>query len=168
MVESGKFCKYDHGERENEKIYGQVKSCFFVVYNTYLPIQYLPTHRNNASPYFTVMIRVSLMFVRHSSAYFVCLQNKQSQSLQKSVLVFQKNPPLYDVSKMKTPVSLYWGDNDWLADPTDIEDNLLPYLQNVQGNFKLQQTNHLDFIWGLRVIDDVYKPIIADMSAKEL
>ena len=26
-------------------------------------------------------------------------------------------PPEYDLSKVKTPVTLMWGENDWLADP---------------------------------------------------
>ena len=28
-----------------------------------------------------------------------------------------KHPPPYDLSMITTPISLYWSDNDWLADP---------------------------------------------------
>lgn len=29
----------------------------------------------------------------------------------------QNTPPLYDATKVMTPVITFWGDNDWLADP---------------------------------------------------
>ena len=30
----------------------------------------------------------------------------------------QKNPPEYEVEAIKLPVVTYWGDNDWLVEPT--------------------------------------------------
>ena len=30
----------------------------------------------------------------------------------------QKNPPEYDIKAIKCPVVTYWGDNDWLVEPT--------------------------------------------------
>ena len=51
MVNSGRFCKYDYGQEENQRKYGQA------------------------------------------------------------------TPPEYDLRQVKVPVTLIWGQNDWLADP---------------------------------------------------
>ncbi|KAM7434347.1 hypothetical protein ABFA07_015528 [Porites harrisoni] len=41
----------------------------------------------------------------------------------------QPTPPRYNASDMTVPVALYWAQNDWLADPTDVK-ALLPLLPN--------------------------------------
>lgn len=38
----------------------------------------------------------------------------------------QATAPEYDFTKINKETVLYWGDEDWLADPTDIDDFLLP------------------------------------------
>jgi len=68
-------------------------------------------------------------------------------------------PPLYDITKIETPVGLYWGAEDWLADPTDVE-NALPLIRNLISNVYLPDFNHLDFIWGLRAAPEVYHPVL--------
>lgn len=40
----------------------------------------------------------------------------------------QANVPAYDFTTVNRPVYLYWGDSDWLADPTDVTDFLLTHL----------------------------------------
>ncbi|KAJ8315080.1 hypothetical protein KUTeg_007230, partial [Tegillarca granosa] len=57
-------------------------------------------------------------------------------------------PPLYNVSNMKTPVVLFWGDKDWLADPKDVRE-MIPKLYRLVGNYEIKNWNHLDFIWGI-------------------
>ncbi|CAI5453277.1 unnamed protein product [Caenorhabditis angaria] len=81
----------------------------------------------------------------------------------------QSNVPAYDFTNIKRPMYLYWGDSDWLADPTDIQEFLLPHLNPsyIVANNKLADYNHLDFIWGLRAPDDIYKPII-DLVRKDV
>jgi len=71
----------------------------------------------------------------------------------------QPTPPVYDVGAIHVPVHLYWGDNDILADPKDVE-LLIKYLPNLKGNHEMNDFNHLDFIWGLRAGGEVYQPII--------
>ena len=61
---------------------------------------------------------------------------------------------------MTVPVALYYGENDWLADPKDVE-NLIPKLQNLIHSAEIPKWNHLDFIWGLDAATLVYKEIIA-------
>ena len=30
----------------------------------------------------------------------------------------QEHPPIYDIKNIDIPIATYWGDNDWLAEPT--------------------------------------------------
>ena len=59
----------------------------------------------------------------------------------------QSEPPLYDLSSIRTPVALYSATNDWLADPADV-DSLRQALPNVVDYWNTDDWNHLDFIWG--------------------
>jgi lysosomal acid lipase/cholesteryl ester hydrolase len=90
----------------------------------------------------------------------------------------QPTPPVYDVSAINVAVHLYWGDNDILADPTDVQ-FLIKNLPNLKGapncwpetwphtctgNNEMKDFNHLDFIWGLRAAGEVYTPIIQTIN----
>jgi lysosomal acid lipase/cholesteryl ester hydrolase len=76
----------------------------------------------------------------------------------------QEIPPEYDVSQMETPVGLYWGSTDWLADDKDVR-NMSPKLKNVFTREYLDDFNHMDFLWGLRAAKEVYIPIQNDIAA---
>ncbi|XP_048776607.2 lysosomal acid lipase/cholesteryl ester hydrolase-like isoform X2 [Ostrea edulis] len=71
----------------------------------------------------------------------------------------QTTPPLYDVTKMETPVALFTGGNDWLADPKDVE-TLLPNLKNIRSHKNIPEWEHLDFIWALNAPTQCYNDII--------
>ncbi|XP_078361671.1 gastric triacylglycerol lipase-like isoform X2 [Oculina patagonica] len=75
----------------------------------------------------------------------------------------QDTPPLYNVSAMTVPVALYWAQNDWLADPTDVR-ALLPLLPNKMYDKYIENWDHLDFIWGLDAAKIVYNDIIKNMK----
>lgn len=79
----------------------------------------------------------------------------------------QSTPPLYDVTKMETPVALFSGGHDWLADPGDVQ-TLIPQLKNIRFNKYLTVWEHLDFIWALdapsQCYNDIIKMIKSDMS----
>lgn len=72
-------------------------------------------------------------------------------------------PPKYNASAFDVPVALYWGGNDWLADPDDVK-LLMPMLRNKWYDKYLEVWEHLDFIWGLDsaplVYDDIVKRIL--------
>lgn len=72
----------------------------------------------------------------------------------------QPHPPVYDLTKMQVPTALFWGDLDWLADPQDIKNSIIPYIQNLIGNYEYSDFNHLDFIWGLNAASQVYDKVI--------
>jgi len=77
----------------------------------------------------------------------------------------QTRPPLYEVTEVQVPTFLYWGDSDWLADPTDVA-ALIPQVRNLVGNVNLTDFNHLDFVWGLRAAAEIYYPIAKDISTQ--
>ncbi|XP_023012207.2 lipase 3 [Leptinotarsa decemlineata] len=57
-------------------------------------------------------------------------------------------PPEYDLKRIKTPVALFYGQNDWLVNVKD-EDKLKSELTNVVDNYliKNEHFNHGDFIF---------------------
>lgn len=67
---------------------------------------------------------------------------------------------------MQVPVSLYWGDQDWLTVPAEIL-QLIPQLSNLRGNVELPDYDHLDFIWGMDAAKRVYHPIINEIQKME-
>ncbi|CAI4222799.1 unnamed protein product [Auanema sp. JU1783] len=80
----------------------------------------------------------------------------------------KSTPPLYDYTKIKNvPIYLYWSDYDWLADEADVQNYLLKALnpQWLKQVVKLDDFNHLDFIWGERAAGEVYKPLMQWMKA---
>ena len=58
----------------------------------------------------------------------------------------QSEPPMYDLSTIKTPVALYWSSNDWLADPQDVQ-FIRKSLPNIVDDYEIGGWNHLDFVW---------------------
>jgi len=74
----------------------------------------------------------------------------------------QLTPPIYDIRKVNAPTYLYWGDEDWLGDATDVREHILPGIpsQYLVGNQMLVDFNHVDFIWGERAPNEIYRPII--------
>ncbi|CAH3018896.1 unnamed protein product [Porites evermanni] len=75
----------------------------------------------------------------------------------------QPTPPQYNASDMTVPVALYWAQNDWLADPTDVK-ALLPLLPNKLYNNYIKNWDHLDFIWGMDAAKIVYDDIIRNIG----
>ncbi|CAG0893022.1 unnamed protein product [Darwinula stevensoni] len=77
----------------------------------------------------------------------------------------QEEPPEYDLSKVNAAVFLYWGQNDWLAAPDDVQ-WLSEQLHSLIGNFRVDfdDWNHLDFLWGIDAKILVYDKLIEMMK----
>jgi len=70
-------------------------------------------------------------------------------------------PPDYDLSMVKVPVLLYWGQNDWLASPEDVI-NLGAQLPMLIDSIRVpfDDWNHMDFMWAKDADTLLYKPMI--------
>jgi len=70
-------------------------------------------------------------------------------------------PPEYRLSMVTCPVALYWGQNDWMAHPTDVA-QLADSLPNIVASYKVPFStfNHLDFLWGKTADRLLYNPAI--------
>ncbi|KAE9553930.1 hypothetical protein FO519_002856 [Halicephalobus sp. NKZ332] len=78
----------------------------------------------------------------------------------------QTTPPEYDIGKLVGDVHLFWSPKDWLADQKDVEGFLLKNINknSLKENHMLDEFNHMDFIWGTRAKDEVYKPIVMEIQ----
>lgn len=84
---------------------------------------------------------------------------------ENNTLVYGKTePPLYNISKITAPVSLYYSNNDWLAAQQDVE-RLRDLLPNVSKSTLLSADgfNHLDFLWARDVVESVYNDVITEI-----
>jgi lysosomal acid lipase/cholesteryl ester hydrolase len=70
-------------------------------------------------------------------------------------------PPEYDVSKITTPVALFWGQNDIFADPRDVA-ILAKKLRSLKSNYKVpfDLFTHLDFQWAVQAKSLVYDKLL--------
>ncbi|XP_033110134.1 gastric triacylglycerol lipase-like isoform X2 [Anneissia japonica] len=75
----------------------------------------------------------------------------------------QARPPNYIIENIQTPVAIFWGENDILADPTDVR-KLRSKLKNLVYDSYIEHYHHLDFIWSVDAADAVYKDIIKLMN----
>jgi pimeloyl-ACP methyl ester carboxylesterase len=73
----------------------------------------------------------------------------------------QTTPPIYSIRPMTVPTAIFYGGNDWLADPTDVS-YILDQIQSETLVFKkyLPDYNHVDFIWALTANQLVYADVV--------
>ena len=76
-----------------------------------------------------------------------------------NVTFWQDTPPQYNASAVDVPVAIYWGGNDWLADPKDVK-RLKQVLPKMWYDKYIEGWQHLDFIWGLDAAPQVYNDVI--------
>ncbi|XP_055677827.1 lipase 3-like [Lutzomyia longipalpis] len=71
------------------------------------------------------------------------------------------NPPSYELTKVTTPVTLYYAQNDWLSSIEDTE-RLAQKLSNCIGKVLIpaEKFSHYDFLWGADVKQQVYDKIV--------
>lgn len=73
----------------------------------------------------------------------------------------QVTPPFYDLSKVRVPTALFYGDHDYLADPEDVK-KLIAELppstivhENAQPKFA-----HLDYTWAYNANEHIYNDVV--------
>ena len=72
-------------------------------------------------------------------------------------------PPLYDLTQVKAPVALYWGEQDWLADPDDVQ-LIRKSLPNIVDDLSVESYDHVDFVWAMNAKEAVYDRMIKLMQ----
>ncbi|XP_065317697.1 gastric triacylglycerol lipase-like [Gordionus sp. m RMFG-2023] len=75
-------------------------------------------------------------------------------------------PPSYDVTQMTVPTMIFWGLKDWVADPKDVN-KLIPLIPKLVGNYKFENSNHYDFVFGMNAAKDYYSIIIKTILQAE-
>ncbi|XP_017840863.2 lipase 3 isoform X2 [Drosophila busckii] len=75
-------------------------------------------------------------------------------------------PPAYKLKNVKAKVALYYAQNDWLAQPADVE-ALRAELPNVISEYMVdyEEFNHLDFIWGVDARVLLWERMLENMRA---
>uniref|UniRef100_A0AC35TFS8 Lipase n=1 Tax=Rhabditophanes sp. KR3021 TaxID=114890 RepID=A0AC35TFS8_9BILA len=85
----------------------------------------------------------------------------------------QEKPPVYDISNVNTPIVLFWSEKDFLSTEKDLNESIIPNLRAdiIKASYKLPKFNHMDYIWGNKAGNKIYKPIIetvwGDWSAQK-
>ncbi|XP_001356046.3 lipase 3-like isoform X1 [Drosophila pseudoobscura] len=78
------------------------------------------------------------------------------------------DPPSYKLENVRAKVALYYGKNDWLAPPEDVEmlDKRLP---NVVTKYLVDdpEFNHLDFIWAINGKELLWDRMLENMRNQE-
>ncbi|XP_014480140.1 PREDICTED: lipase 3 isoform X2 [Dinoponera quadriceps] len=74
-------------------------------------------------------------------------------------------PPDYDFTNVTVPIALFYSDNDWFVDNSDVK-RLYGMLDNVVDVYRVPypKFNHLDFIWGKDAPQLVYKRLLQVIS----
>ncbi|CAG9134874.1 unnamed protein product [Plutella xylostella] len=75
-------------------------------------------------------------------------------------------PPDYDLSQVSVPVSMFAGGNDWLSDPTDVN-QLKTKLPNVFDYKMLDDYSHLDFLYASLAKHKIYYKIITQIRRSQ-
>jgi lysosomal acid lipase/cholesteryl ester hydrolase len=77
----------------------------------------------------------------------------------------QADPPSYDLNKILVPVSVWYGDGDWLIDAADAE-HLVQELPNAVGHrVDFEGFTHSDFIMAMNADKLVYGPVMEELEA---
>eukprot|EP01080_Neovahlkampfia_damariscottae_P006626 gene6626-10792_t len=68
-------------------------------------------------------------------------------------------PPLFDISKIETPIMLFYGEFDKLATPTDVEKNVIPNIKKLVHSENIKNFKHNDFVRGKNAVAEIYEKI---------
>ena len=81
-----------------------------------------------------------------------------------------QDPPTYNLNDVEYPVAVYYGDNDLLADKTDVKKTIfeLPFIVS-SPNIMIHEVdnenwNHMDFVWGMDAKTFVYQDLIQNLK----
>lgn len=73
----------------------------------------------------------------------------------------QPTPPLYNMQNVMIPVSVFWSENDVLADPQDVG-LLVPQIPNLTLRYRVpyDKFTHQDFLWAIDAKPLLYNKVV--------
>ncbi|NXW81836.1 LICH hydrolase, partial [Alopecoenas beccarii] len=95
----------------------------------------------------------------HQMAYADQFQAYDYGSKENMKKYNQSTPPAYKIEKTSTPVALWSGGEDKLADTKDMA-KLLSRITNLIYHEHFPAWGHLDFVWGLDATEKMYRKIV--------
>ncbi|KFV85556.1 Lipase member M, partial [Struthio camelus australis] len=75
----------------------------------------------------------------------------------------QTTPPFYELENMKAPLAAWYGGKDWISAPEDVNITL-SRITNVAYKKYIPEFVHLDFLWGMKAYEEVYREILELME----
>ncbi|KAF2887085.1 hypothetical protein ILUMI_19088 [Ignelater luminosus] len=75
----------------------------------------------------------------------------------------QSSPPDYDLSRITAPLAMYYGDKDLYCNKEDV-DRTAAEVSNLVTKKVIKGFNHLDVLWGIDVVQLVFKDVIELMK----
>ncbi|XP_071548519.1 gastric triacylglycerol lipase-like [Panulirus ornatus] len=78
----------------------------------------------------------------------------------------QAQPPEYDVTNIKIPITMFWANNDWLTSEKDVH-RLQEMLPHTEACYKVPNPafSHLDFLWATDARSLVYEKVFDILDA---
>ncbi|CAH1640477.1 unnamed protein product [Spodoptera littoralis] len=79
-----------------------------------------------------------------------------------------EEPPKYNIAEVQVPVTLYYSEEDWLANPEDVA-RLQKELPNVREAVKVPEEHfsHMDFQFSTKAPEMVYQQLIQSMKQQQ-
>jgi len=130
-----------------------------IINRDWLPI--IMSHTPAGTSYHTLTHYAQMLYSGHFGRYDYGTQgNMQHYNAT--------NPPSFDLSHVTIPIGLFWGQNDYLADPTDVA-HLVSELPNLAISQRIawDKFNHLDFMWSTKAPTLVYPDVMKFLGPPE-
>lgn len=106
-------------------------------------------------------IKQALHYLQMQNSDRFCQYDYESKENQR--LYGRSTPPDYRLERIKAPVALYYGSNDYLSAVEDVH-RLAKVLPNVVENHLYRKWNHMDMIWGISARRSIQPRILQVMQ----
>ncbi|NXF95838.1 LIPM Lipase, partial [Eubucco bourcierii] len=165
----GRTMVFDKGE-----LFQQVISslCSYAIFRSFCSLMlYLPggfTNSLNVSRIDVYLSRypdsTSLQNILHWRQFYQTGEFKGYDYGSDNLLHYnQTTPPFYQLEKMQAPLAAWYGGQDWISVPEDV-DSTLPRIANLVYKKYIPEFVHFDFLWGGQAYQQVYKEVLELME----
>ena len=71
-------------------------------------------------------------------------------------------PPVYDISSVDVPISIFWSEKDGISTFENVK-RLMTELTNLKSVEKVE-LSHIDYLWGENAYQELYNKIVSSIS----